>query len=90
MKLRRYWFKFGNLAKFHPLSLGCGVTAFDYDDALRVLRENVFRCESLPPIEMFVEDIDISTLDPGHVWPNIEVPIYRGVWFPKGYHEPIR
>jgi len=29
--------------------------------------------------------VDVSTLDHGHVLPNMEVVLLRGVWFPKGY-----
>jgi hypothetical protein len=29
------------------------------------------------------EDVDIQTLDQGHVLPNMGVPSERGVWFPN-------
>lgn len=50
------------------------------------------RSQEMPPIADAIEDVDISTLDLGHVGPNMEVPVFRGVWFPKGYmssHEPV-
>jgi hypothetical protein len=67
------------------LARGCGVTAYDEDDARRLVRERVFAGGVLPPIGKAIEDIDISTLDDEHVRPNMGVPIRRGVWFPKGY-----
>jgi hypothetical protein len=29
--------------------------------------------------------VDVSSLDPGHVPPNVGPPHVRGVWFPSGY-----
>lgn len=86
--LKKFWFKF-DISAFdnYPLgvSLGCGVTAFDYEDALMLLRGKVFKRGSLPPIQNVQEDIDISTLDANHILPNMNVPNRRGVWFPQGY-----
>jgi hypothetical protein len=90
-ELHRYWFQFdlklGDDAPAGTL-LGCGVTAFNYEDAIALLGERVFRSASLPPIVEVREDVDVSQLDPGHVLPNMGIPIDRGVWFPKGY-EPF-
>ncbi len=85
MKLRRFWFRFASLPKFTSLSLGCGVTARDHEDALSILGETVFSGQAIPPIREVIEDVDIAGLDQGHVVPNMEPPIFRGVWFPKGY-----
>jgi hypothetical protein len=63
---------------------GCGVTAWSHEDALRLLRERVFVRQPLPPVRRCVEDVDVSTLDPGHVLPNMADPTRRGVWFPLG------
>jgi hypothetical protein len=86
MTLHRYWFDFDLQAGEGPIgtAAGCGVTAYDREDAQHLLRERVFRGE-LPPVERVVEDIDVSTLDPGHVLPNMSAPNRRGVWFPMGY-----
>lgn len=86
-KLRRFWFRFRDLPNFSAVGLGCGVTARDYDDAIDILVSTVFRGQAMPPIASVIEDIDISTLDQGHVVPNMEVPVFRGVWFPQGYME---
>jgi hypothetical protein len=32
-----------------------------------------------------IEDIDIATLDPKHVLPNMADPSQPGIWFPVGY-----
>ena len=65
------------------LGLGCGVTAFDREDALRLVTELAFDNEAVPPVKSVIENVDISTLDRGHVIPNMGAPSERGVWFPK-------
>lgn len=86
MRLHRYWFRFGPHGKPLPIGVraGCGVTARDKDDALSLLRERVFAGEP-PPILQEIEDVDVSSLDPLHVIPNMDSVLVRGVWFPKGY-----
>ena len=45
MELHRYWFKFDlTMQDPHPLGilLGCGVTAWEVEDARRLLSERVF------------------------------------------------
>jgi hypothetical protein len=81
--LRRFWFSFEGLPPFSVLTVGCGVTAYTYDDALQILKDKVFE-QSLPACSV-IEDIDISTLDEHHVRPNMGVVTQRGVWFPLGY-----
>jgi hypothetical protein len=93
--LRRFWFEFDPSelvtaqdgkwpvpGRFSYLSLGCGITAYDYQDALGLLRKWVIRGEDLPRFSRVIEDIDVSTLDAGHVLPNAGCPVWRGVWFP--------
>lgn len=88
MNLQRYWIRF----KLEPFQSGprpgCGVTAYDYNDALAILRSTVFRDREMPSIEQVIEQVDISSLDQSHVVPNMEVTIWRGVWYPKGYAQP--
>jgi hypothetical protein len=88
--LRRYWFKFGPLKTPSALNIGCGITAYDYDDAINVLREQVFASQPLPSIASFVEDVDVSTLDQKHVLPNLGQVVKRGVWFPLGFESVDR
>ena len=84
----RYWFKFeiDTAFGFPPgIGIGCGVTAYDYSDALKLLDEKIFNTIARPPFAKIVENVDIRTLDQGHVIPNMNPPNYRGVWFPLGY-----
>jgi hypothetical protein len=32
-------------------------------------------------------EVDVSMLDEGHVIPNMEPPVWRGVWFTRGYSQ---
>jgi hypothetical protein len=83
--LTRYWFKFELLPPYHPLRKGCGVTAYTYNDAMKLLMQSLFKDTPMPPVQEVIENIDISTLDQKHIIPNMESPTWRGVWFPKGY-----
>lgn len=83
--LHRFWFTFKYPPQFSPLSLGCGVTAYDHADALEILKSKVFAEKPMLMIELVTEDIDIQTLDKYHVIPNIGLVTNRGVWFPLGY-----
>jgi hypothetical protein len=52
MKLRRYWFQFDiPNSGIYPLGLlaGCGVTAYNYDDALELLQKK-FLGKRLSPL----------------------------------------
>ena len=87
---KRYWFEFdhGSEPEYRAwVLIGCGITANDEDDALQLLRDNVFRVDGPVPIKRIIEDIDVSTLDPGHVLPNMHPPNLRGIWFPLGFEE---
>jgi hypothetical protein len=73
--LRRFWFALS-------VGLGIGVTARTEAEA-RELAERVQ--QQLFPnatITSVVPDIDVSTLDPKHVLPNIGPSGVRGVWYP--------
>ena len=82
--LRRYWFTFPKSPEPTPLTLGCGVTAYDDDDAMDILREYVFNGVQ-PSVAEVIVDVDVSTLDKSHVLPNMGATVVRGVWFPLGY-----
>ena len=83
--LTRYWFKFDEIGKPTALNLGCGITAYSYEDAVLLLRERVFPGEGAPRVAACIEDVDVSTLDTKHVLPNLGAVEMRGVWFPIGY-----
>jgi len=36
------------------------------------------------PFKRTIEDVDIREFDKGHVIPNMNLPVYRGTWFPPG------
>jgi hypothetical protein len=93
--LRRFWFEFAPSelvteqdskwpvpGRFGYLPQGCGITAYDYQDALRLLSKWLIRGEDLPRFSRVIEDTDVSTLDADHVLPNAGCPVWRGVWFP--------
>ena len=83
--LHRYWFMFKNAPIFSPLNLGCGVTAYSYDDAVGMLSSRVSAGETTLAILNVVENVDVETLDRGHVLPNLGDVAARGIWFPLGY-----
>ena len=85
--MKKYWFEFDFNNNPEPFGtrLGCGLTAYDYNDAVNLLNEKVFKNEPLPNMTKVIEDVDLSILDPGHVLPNMSPPNRRGVWFPLGY-----
>ena len=85
-QLRRFWFKFDN----HSASpLGYGVTAWTEEDAAAILSKRIFD-GAVPPKATIIADVDVSTLDPGHIRPNMESPSWRGIWFPRGYAETTK
>lgn len=84
----RFWFKFQfDDSKSVPYGtrIGCGITAYNYEDAINILKEKVFKDKPIAAITQCIENIDISELDQGHVLPNMAPPNIRGVWFPLGY-----
>lgn len=80
--LRRYWFEFEHFDHPMALNMGCGVTARDYEDAVRILQERVFAGQPLPRIARVHQDVNIQDLDKDHVLPNMGNVAQRGVWFP--------
>ena len=83
--VRKFWFRFEKLQRPTALNLGCGVSAFDYEDALNLLKERIFGPNGPPPIVQCIEDVQISDLEKSHVLPNIGSMDIRGIWFPQGY-----
>ena len=85
----RYWFEFKESDEIFSLGieLGCGVTALNYQDAIKVLEESVFKNKKLPTIKNCIENVDIRNLDQEHVIPNMWTPNFRGIWYPISFHE---
>lgn len=82
VRLRASWIEFGGDAPLR-LALGCGVTAFNLEEALKLITDLVLNGQTAPAATRVTVDIDISTLDASHVRPNMDSPFIRGVWFPK-------
>ena len=86
--MTRYWFEF-NLAYYPSLPpgirMGCGVTAFNYEDALNIIQDKIFNHHTMAPIVNVITGIDLSTLDKDHILSNAGLPNVRGIWFPLGY-----
>lgn len=88
MKLISYWFEFESIDETNcpfVLRKGCGVTAYDYNDAISLLHEKIFIGDTMPAIKKIIESIEVSELDQNHVVPNMGIIIARGIWFPLGY-----
>ena len=84
-KLRRFWFRFETIPEPTALNLGCGVTAYNRDDALGLLREYVFGQNGPPPIIECIEDVAMDQIEQKHARPNVGNILVRGIWFPQGY-----
>ena len=83
LTLHRYWIVFDDPRRFAlGLGLGCGVTAFDLRDAISLLEQQLFKGPLPFPIASTTNDVDVRTLDEGHVIPNMRPPNLRGIWFP--------
>jgi hypothetical protein len=84
--LVRYWFTFqgADPTELHSrgVRIGCGVSGYSLEDALHLLAHKVFADSPVPPFEV-IEGIDVSTLDAGHVLPNLSPSNRRGIWFPE-------
>jgi len=92
--MRRFWIRFrapvnGDRSRsLDPtVQRGVGVTAHSLEAALRLVQERIFAMAELLMVEQVIEDVDIRTLDPNHILPNMEPPNWAGIWFPGGYSE---
>ena len=83
--LRRFWVKFEMLEIPTPINLGCGVTAYDIDDAKALIVADLFNGKEVPKIIEIVEDVDVRKLEKNHVRPNMGNVAVRGIWYPLGY-----
>lgn len=84
--LMRFWFEFETNFNFPPgIVIGCGVTAFSYDDAIKLMDEKIFYNSKRPPFKKIIENVNIYELDQGHVVPNMKPIVNYGIWFPLGF-----
>lgn len=65
------------------IRLGCGITTFSKEDALRILQEIFFVNKGMPKLIKEIENVDIRDLEQDHVAPNMGNPASRGIWFPR-------
>ncbi len=75
-QLLRFWFRTAE-------GLGIGATGFSEEDAKALARSAADRLSLSFEVLEVVADIDVRTLDQGHVIPNMGPPNVRGVWFPR-------
>ena len=95
--LRRYWFEFDLPPQLptraghvtiddRPIAYmrnGIGVTGFDEDDCLQLIRDQVTRGDELPPVKCVTPDVDVRDIPEWfHTHAQIGVPAWRGVWAP--------
>lgn len=86
--LKRYWFEFDfpeprlGHEGYIPACGGCGITAFDYDDALKIMRQFMLQDGETPIFRRIVENVDISAIEDEDVLNHMGVPVWRGVWYP--------
>jgi hypothetical protein len=86
--LTRYWFEFEyeeGSPGWHRGPVSCGVTAFDVDDAKRLITDAFFTDLAFPKVSKLVEDVDVSTIEfPSQAYKSLNYapPIWRGVWYP--------
>lgn len=88
MNLIRFWIRLDPSDRAHlpgGITIGFGVTAYSQEDAVSLLRTLVFADGYMPAIVSCQDNVDIRTLDAGHVLPNMYAPNRRGIWFPMGY-----
>src|SRR5262245_47046160 len=87
--LIRFWIEFDygpgpdQPSTWNPGPSWVGVTGFDVDDALRIVRAEYFKDGSMPSIRSMAEDVDVSTIDIiKATGVGNSPPIWRGIWFP--------
>jgi len=80
--LTRYWFEFVRGGQATALSLGCGITAYNLDDARRMLRQEIVPLYGDRTVARVIEGVEVASLDETGVRRCLGNPTVRGVWFP--------
>lgn len=88
--LTRYWFEFemtdNDLQRFGYFpAWGIGITAYDYKDALKLLRRWIMREENeFPKLKKVIENVNIPELFPvtSRLPQQLGCSAWRGVWYP--------
>lgn len=82
--MRPYWIEIRPVPSPTPLNRGAGITARSEADA-RELFDLAFGQEH--QILNVSQIADMSSIEQGHVAPNMGNALIRGVWFPLGYDD---
>jgi hypothetical protein len=64
------------------MSTGVGITAASEDDAVALFRRAWPTAYQITAITIIA---DMREVDQGHVAPNMENWMKRGIWYPRGY-----
>jgi hypothetical protein len=83
INLIRFWFTLTDLDDILSFK-NYGVTAYNYDDAIQLLKRDAFANGDLPKIKSVIENVNVSTLDKNHIIPNMLPCNLRGIWYPMG------
>jgi hypothetical protein len=87
-RLKRHWFEFEHPKSrighgaYIPACGCCGITAYNYTDALKILHRFFLRDNAKPIFSRVVENVDVSLIDDDNIQRDLGVPIWRGVWNP--------
>ena len=79
--MQPFWITFERLPRPSVLNIGMGCTARTEADA-RLLVKNAVPDMAIQTIKPVT---DLSSLDQGHVLPNMGDISQRGIWFPMGF-----
>jgi hypothetical protein len=83
--MKAYWVEFKKSGlRGLPVGtwLGCGVTAYDKEDAIKLLKQLLFKNWNSVPVLSIKENISINDLDQHDVAPDIGNIQVRGIWYP--------
>lgn len=78
--LTAYWIE---LDRYSGLASFIGVTAYSLDDAILLIKEQLFRKQEMPRLKNVIENIKFKDLDQNHVVPNMGPITERGIWYPN-------
>lgn len=84
-RLQKFWFRFEPLPRATAVNIGCGVTAFDREDAFSIIKQCIFGENDPPPILECKNDVSLDDIEQNHARPNVGDLEVRGIWFPQGY-----
>jgi hypothetical protein len=61
--LTRYCFELVRGGQATALGLGCGITAYNLDDARRMLRQEIFPLYGYRAVALVIEGVEVASLD---------------------------